>query len=109
MPLTIDCPNLSPRPVSDWAAALSVRFSLTGSTFSEMSVMVWNSVLISVVTAVASIVVDGLRCPLAMLFPLASLGVVNETYLPPKTVVALIWAFDVLPESARDTSDTPPG
>ena len=55
MALTIDCPNLSPSPVSAWAAALSVRFSLTGSTFSAIEVMVWNSVLISVVTDRASI------------------------------------------------------
>jgi hypothetical protein len=53
LPLTIDCPNLSPKPARDWAAALSVRFSFTGSTFSAMEVTVWNSVLISVVTAVA--------------------------------------------------------
>jgi hypothetical protein len=36
-----------------------------------------------------------------MLCPLASLGVVSETYLPPKTVVALIWALTFCGISAR--------
>ena len=55
LPLMIDCPNLSPNPLSACAAALSVRLTLTGSTFSAIEVMVWNSVLISVVTDRASI------------------------------------------------------
>ena len=36
MPLTIDWPNSSPSPLSACAAALSVRFSLTGSTCSSI-------------------------------------------------------------------------
>ena len=48
--MTIDWPNLSPSPVSACAAALSVRFSLTGSTFSAIEVTVSNNVLNSVVT-----------------------------------------------------------
>src|SRR5215472_6915470 len=88
LPLTIDCPNLSPRPASDCAAALSVRFSLTGSTFSAIEVMVWNNVLISVVTDLASITVRGV-----ILCGDGFCGVVNDTYLPPNTVVALMSAF----------------
>ncbi|CNY81233.1 Uncharacterised protein [Mycobacterium tuberculosis] len=42
--LTIDSPNLSPSPVNASAAALRVRFSLTGSTFSAIEVSVWNNV-----------------------------------------------------------------
>ncbi len=60
MPLTIDWPNLSPNPVSACAAALSVRFTFTGSTLSASSTSVSNTVLNSVVTDVASITVD--RC-----------------------------------------------
>src|SRR6516162_8783662 len=86
--LTIDCPNLSPNPASDCAAALSVRFSLTGSTFSAIEVMVWNNVLISVVTDLASITVCG-----ESLCGDGFCGVVNDTYLPPNTVVALISAL----------------
>ena len=41
------------------ATALSVRFSFTGSTRSEMLVRVWNSVLNSVVTPVTSMTVSG--------------------------------------------------
>src|ERR1700757_5042324 len=93
--LTIDCPNRSPKPASDWAAALSVRFSLTGSTFCAISVMVWNNVLISVVTDRASMhgagqpgaLADVTRCGEGFC------GVVNDTYLPPNTVVALMSAF----------------
>src|ERR1700751_296898 len=86
--LTIDCPNRSPNPASAWAAPLSVRFSLTGSTFWAIEVMVWNTVLISVVTDLASITVCGvIRCGDGFF------GVVNDTYLPPNTVVALISAF----------------
>ncbi|CAG6868117.1 hypothetical protein PICSAR15_04581 [Mycobacterium avium subsp. paratuberculosis] len=38
--LTTDWPNFSPRPDNDCAAALNVRFSLTGSTFSAIEVIV---------------------------------------------------------------------
>src|SRR5258708_1894281 len=86
--LTIDCPNLSPSPASDCAAALSVRVSLTGSTFSEIEVMVWNSVLISVVTDRASIT----DCAVSLCGD-GLCGVVSDTYLPPNTVVALMLAF----------------
>ena len=97
LPLTIDCPNLSPNPASACAAALSVRFSLTGSTFSEIEVMVWNNVLISVVTDLASITVCGLRAFAAT----GCSGVVSDTYLPPNTVVALISAFTLAGISDR--------
>ncbi len=50
-PLTIDWPNLVPSPFNASAVADSVRFSLTGSTFSEIDVTVSKkSVLNSVVT-----------------------------------------------------------
>src|SRR5690242_8801227 len=86
--LVIDWPNLSPSPASDCAAALNVRFSLTGSTFSAIELIVWNSVLISVVTERASITVRG-----EILCGDGLGGVVNDTYLPPNTVVALISAL----------------
>ncbi|CAM3268664.1 hypothetical protein MYCO108962_10980 [Mycobacterium colombiense] len=61
---------------------------MTGSTFSAIEVIVWNSVLISVVTDRASITVcDEIRCGDGLA------GDVNDTYLPPNTVVALISAF----------------
>ena len=88
MLLTIDCPNLSPNPVSDCAAALSVKFSLTGSTFSAIEVTVWNNVLISVVTDRASITDCGVIFCCDGFF-----GVVKDTYLPPNTVVASMSAF----------------
>ncbi len=82
LPFTIDWPNRSPSPVRDCAAALSVRFSLTGSTFSEIEVKVWNSVLISVVTPEALMTLLGPRCPREVMLPLSSFGVVSDTYLP---------------------------
>ena len=87
MPLTIAWPNLLPRPDNASAAALSVRFSLTGSTFSEMFVNVSNKVLNSVVTPEASMTSDGEMRALVGFF-----GLVNETYLLPKTVLALMLA-----------------
>src|ERR1700730_5203890 len=84
---TIDWPNLSPNPFNASAAALSVRFTLTGSTFSEIDVIVWNNVLISVVTCVTSITVCGvIRCGVGFS------GEVNDTYLLPNSVVATILA-----------------
>src|SRR5271166_1295880 len=83
LPLTNEAPNLSPSPVNASAAAVNVMFSLTGSIFSEISVIVSNKVLNSVVTDVASITVSGLiRCGVGFL------GVVNATYLLPNTVLA---------------------
>src|SRR5689334_18916257 len=87
LPLMIDCPNLSPNPLNAWAAALSVRLTLTGSTFSAIDVIVWNNVLISVVTDLASITLCGeIRCGKGFF------GEVNDTYFPPNTVVATILA-----------------
>ncbi|CFA12853.1 Uncharacterised protein [Mycobacterium tuberculosis] len=86
--LTIDSPNLSPSPVNASAAALRVRFSLTGSTFSAIEVSVWNNVLISVVTDRTSMTSFGVIRLFVGFF-----GVVNDTYLPPNTVVALMSAF----------------
>src|SRR6202000_201765 len=87
LPLMIDCPNLSPNPLNAWAAALSVRLTLTGSTFSAIDVIVWNSVLISVVTDRASITFDGvIRCGSGFS------GAVIDTYFSPNTVVATILA-----------------
>src|SRR6516165_5876738 len=94
--LTIDSPNRSPNPASAWAAALSVRFSLTGSNVCAMSVMVWNNVLISVVTDLASITVRGV-----ILCGDGFCGVVSDTYLPPNTVVALMSAFTFAGISGR--------
>src|SRR6201995_3680083 len=95
LPLMIDCPNLSPNPLNACAAALSVRLTLTGSTFCAISVMVWNNVLISVVTDRASMHGAGQPCTLAdvILAGDGFCGVVKDTYLPPNTVVALIAAF----------------
>ena len=81
--LTNDLPNLAPRPVNDSAVADSVKFSLTGSIFSAIPVTVSNSELNSTVTLRASITSDevirvGLGCA----------GLVSETYLLPKMVVA---------------------
>src|ERR1700748_2226209 len=85
--LMIDCPNLPPNPLNACAAALSVRLTLTGSTFSAIWVMVWNNVLISVVTDRASITFDGvIRCGRGFS------GAVIDTYFSPNTVVATILA-----------------
>src|SRR6202012_4705252 len=87
LPLVIDCPNFSPNPVSAWAAALSVRLTLTGSTFSAIDVSVSNNVSNSVVTDVASITVAGvIDCDAGLL------GDISATYLLPNTVVALMLA-----------------
>lgn len=59
LPSISDRPRFSPSPVNACAAALSVRFTLTGSTFSAIEVTVSNKVLNSVVTEVASITMDG--------------------------------------------------
>src|ERR1700761_4560372 len=93
--LMIDCPNLSPNPLNASAAALSVRLTLTGSTFCAIEVIVWNKVLISVVTDLASItlcdVISGL--PHRGRFGSGQpFGVVSDTYFSPKTVVATILA-----------------
>ena len=96
MPFTIDWPNLEPRPDSASAAALSVTFSLTGSTFSEIEVRVSNSVLNSVVTVevrmtseLASRARTGLR------------GLLSATYLLPKIVVARMSASTLAGIMAR--------
>lgn len=87
LPFTNDSPNLSPNPVSASAAALSVRFSLTGSICSEIEVMVSNSVLNSVVTPETSMTsAEVIRSATG------SSGEVNDTYLLPKTVVAWMLA-----------------
>ena len=87
LPLTIDCPNLSPNPFNASAAAATVRFSLTGSTFSAIEVSVSNNVLNSVVTEIASITCFGeIRCGVGFF------GSVNETYLLPNTVVPAMLA-----------------
>src|ERR1700757_4320856 len=85
LPLTIDCPNLSPNPANACAAAASVKLTLTGSTFSAIEVMVSNNELNSVVTDRASITCCGVtRCGVGFF------GDVNDTYLLPNTVVALM-------------------
>ena len=88
LPLTIDCPNLVPSPLSASAAADSVRFSLTGSTFSEIDVSVSNNVLNSVVTCDTSI-----TSLLEMRCLVGSGGLRNDTYLLPNTVLALTSAM----------------
>ena len=50
LPCSSDSPNRSPKPVSASAVAVSVWFSLIGSTCSAIDVTVSNSVLNSVVT-----------------------------------------------------------
>ncbi len=87
MPLRTACPNFVPRPLSASAAADSVRFSLTGSTFSEIEVNVSNNVLNSVVTWEAS-----MTSALEIRVLVGFFGLVNETYLLPNTVLALICA-----------------
>ncbi len=58
--------------------------------------MVWNNVLISVVTDRASITVFGvIRCGNGFF------GVVKDTYLPPNTVVALMSALTLAGISRR--------
>src|SRR5271166_4649851 len=87
LPLTIDCPNLSPNPFNASAAAANVRFSLTGSTFSAIEVTVSNNELNSVVTDLASITCCGvIRCGTGYF------GDLNDTYLLPNTVVPLMLA-----------------
>ena len=93
LPLTSDCPNLSPRPSSACAAAVRVAFSLIGSTCSEIAVIVSNRVLSPVVTqAVAGVGGEHLETSMVSPFLIRALsgsdGEVNETYLLPKTVVA---------------------
>src|SRR5882757_1236090 len=80
LPSTIDSPNLVPNPSSAW-------FNFTGSTFSDIEVIVSNNVLNSVVTEVTSITSPGeIRCGTG------SFGDLNDTYLLPNTVVAVIRA-----------------
>ena len=87
MPLTRDSPNRAPSPVSASAVAVSVWFSLTGSTFSAIEVTVSNSVLNSVVTDDTSITPSAeIRCAEGFS------GELNDTYLLPNTVVALMSA-----------------
>src|SRR5882757_5715792 len=87
LPSTIDSPNLVPNPSSACAVAVSVWFNFTGSTFSDIEVIVSNNVLISVVTEVTSITSPGeIRCGTGFF------GDLNDTYLLPNTVVAVILA-----------------
>ena len=87
MPLTIDWPNRSPSPSSASAVAVSVWFSLIGSTCCDTDTTVSNSVLNSVVTVVTSITSEVvIRCGDG------SFGDVKEMYLLPNTVVALMSA-----------------
>src|SRR6201993_3096539 len=96
LPLMIDCPNLAPNPLNASAAAERVRLTLTGSTFSVIEVIVWNSVLISVVTDLASITFAGvMRCGSGVF------GAVSDTYFWPKTVVATILASTLTGISLR--------
>src|SRR5258705_13816071 len=83
----MESPNLAPSPDTASAAADSVAFSLTGSTFSAIEVIVSNNVLNSVVTDVASITASAvIDCGAG------SFGDVNDTYLLPNTVVATMLA-----------------
>ena len=67
--------------------AVSVWFSLIGSTFSVNDITVSNNVLNSVVTPDASITSEGvMRCGVGFS------GDENEMYLLPNTVVALMSA-----------------
>src|SRR5882757_2574243 len=87
LPLTIASPNLAPNPSSACAVAVNVWFNFTGSTFSDIEVIVSNNVLNSVVTEVTSITSPGeIRCNTG------SFGDLNDTYLLPNTVVAVIRA-----------------
>src|SRR5581483_8124591 len=87
LPWMIDSPNRLPNPSSACAVAASVSFSLTGSTFSEIDNTVWNNVLNSVVTDEAWMTsLVEIRCGVGFL------GVVNDTYLLPNTVVAWMLA-----------------
>ena len=85
--LTSDLPSLVPRPVRDSAVAVNVRFSLTGSIRSAIPVMVSNRVLNSTVTLRASMTSE-----LLIRVGLGLGGLVRETYLLPKIVVAWISA-----------------
>src|SRR5437899_3036793 len=87
LPSTSEPPNLSPNPDNACAAAKSVRLTLTGSTFSAIEVSVSNNVLNSVVTDLVSITAAGVIRSGA-----GFLGEVNDTYLLPKTVVAVMLA-----------------
>ena len=82
--------------------AVSVWFSLIGSTFSATDITVSNSVLNSVVTCVTSITSDEvMRCGDGFF------GDVKEMYLLPNTVVALILAstfFGISLRYLRSTS-----
>src|SRR5271166_3354754 len=83
----MDWPNRAPNPSNACAVAVNVVLSLTGSTFSATDTIVSNSVLISVVTGPTSITSWLVMCCGTGFF-----GVVNDTYLLPNTVVALISA-----------------
>ena len=74
---------MSPSPLNAWAAALSVRFNLTGSNCCAISVNFSKRVLISVVSDRALITVCGVTA-----WDTGCAGVVRDTYLSPKTVVA---------------------
>ena len=74
-------------PDSASAVAVSVWFSLTGSTFYAIEVTVSNSVLNSIVTDDTSI-----TSPLEIRCAAGSSGELNDTYLLPNTVVALMSA-----------------
>src|ERR1700712_1162884 len=79
-----DSPNLAPRPAMACAVAVSVRFSLIGSTFPAIDVTVSKRVLNSVVTdspRITSLRETGTAD--------GCFGDVNDTYLLPKTVLAL--------------------
>jgi len=87
LPSTRDSPNRSPSPSSAWAVAVSVWFSLIGSTCSASDTTVSNKVLNSVVTLVTSMTsAEVMRCAAG------SGGDENDTYLLPNTVVALMSA-----------------
>src|SRR5215212_2668943 len=83
----IDCPNRSPNPSRASAVAVNVWLSLIGSTCWATDKTVSNNVLNSVVTDVTSITSEVLMRSFAGFF-----GDENDTYLLPKTVVALMLA-----------------
>jgi len=83
LPVSIDCPNRSPRPSSAWAVAVRVWLSLIGSTCLVTSTTVSKRVLNSVVTVDASIGVEPLTRS-----GLGSAGEENAMYLLPNTVLA---------------------
>ena len=94
--LVSESPNRSPIPLNARAVALSVAFSFTGSTCSEIAVTVSNTVLNSVVTDDAS-----MMSWLVMRCGLGSFGELNEMYLLPNTVVALTSAMTFLGMKSR--------